>query len=426
MRIIDIFSTANTNLRRSKMRTFLTVLAISIGTFTLAMSLGLGEGIRSYISSQLGDYAQSNIYQVVKSGSREIANGGAFGNNEPVEYNPEQTKMVDSIDEMLFSKNDIDKLSNLDGVTSVEFNYMPKIDYALASNGKKYELSSSVFITGQNMRMVAGSNFKEGSAGEAGQVLLSRKFISLVGVNSSEEAVGKKININYTNYNGEKITESMIIQGLFEPTLLDTPLVFNQSDARRIASSQTPSGTPISYAVFALKADNITDEQFKQNLSDANFEANSLADVLSVFNNLISGIQLGLAAFSSIAILAAVVGVINTLFMAILERTREIGLFRALGAKKRTIFALFSVEAALLGFWGSVVGIGFAFLAQLAINNYAESTFLKGFEGLQLINITPLLIISIVTIMALITLIAGLLPAIKASRLDPIEALRYE
>jgi putative ABC transport system permease protein len=114
------------------------------------------------------------------------------------------------------------------------------------------------------------------------------------------------------------------------------------------------------------------------------------------------------------------------LLMAILERTREIGLFRALGAKRKTIFSLFSFEAMLLGFWGSVGGLIFALLAQTLINSVAKKTFLKGIEGIQLLNITPSLMITIVIIMAVITLIAGLIPALKASRLDPIDALRYE
>jgi putative ABC transport system permease protein len=112
--------------------------------------------------------------------------------------------------------------------------------------------------------------------------------------------------------------------------------------------------------------------------------------------------------------------------MAVLERTREIGLFRALGSKKRTIFYLFSVEAALLGFWGGIIGILFAFLAQTAINKIAANTFLKGVDGIQLLNIRPSLVVFIIVVISVITWIAGLLPAFKASQVDPIESLRYE
>ena len=66
MKKLDLIKTANSNLRRSKMRTFLTVFSIVIGAFTLAMSLGLGEGIRGYINSQIGAYDDANLYRVVK------------------------------------------------------------------------------------------------------------------------------------------------------------------------------------------------------------------------------------------------------------------------------------------------------------------------------------------------------------------------
>jgi putative ABC transport system permease protein len=161
-------------------------------------------------------------------------------------------------------------------------------------------------------------------------------------------------------------------------------------------------------------------------LKNAKFTGRSFADINNTLNSIITGVQISLAAFSGIAILASIVGVINTLFMAVLERTREIGLFRALGAKKGTIFTLFSVEAALLGFWGGLSGIILSLGAEQAINLIASKTFLKGVEGIKLLNISPSLAIFIILIIAAITFLAGIIPAIKASRVDPIESLRYE
>ena len=421
MKVVDIFSTSNQNLRRSKLRTFLTLLAIAIGTFTLALSLGLGQGLKNYISLQLGKYKDVNLYQVEKTTLSDFS--GGIGNKDPQIYNPNSSPSAASYLTNFLTNEDLTNLRSVNGTNNIELPYQPSILYALAPNGTKYLANNSTFIPENPPSLIYGAQLTEA---DQGQILLSQKYAPLVGASDSKSSIGKTLDIFYKQYNGKISELKLTVKGVYQPSLIQAPIVIDKYDAKNIAESQAINSTPQFNFVFVSRNLNVTDSAYKSNLKNAKFTGRSFADVNNTLNSIITGVQISLAAFSGVAILASIVGVINTLFMAVLERTREIGLFRALGAKKGTIFTLFSVEAALLGFWGGLSGIILSLGAEQAINLIASKTFLKGVEGIKLLNISPSLAIFIILVIAAITFVAGIIPAIKASRVDPIESLRYE
>lgn len=136
-------------------------------------------------------------------------------------------------------------------------------------------------------------------------------------------------------------------------------------------------------------------------------------------------ISLILGAMGGVALVVAAIGIINIMVMAILERTKEIGVLRALGAKRSTISRLFTLEASLLGFIGGVVGIAFGYgliqLANLFINAQLAA---NGVVGRNIVSLPVWLGLSVVVVTTVVGMLAGLYPARRAARLDPVEALR--
>ena len=138
-------------------------------------------------------------------------------------------------------------------------------------------------------------------------------------------------------------------------------------------------------------------------------------------------IGLVLGGIGAIALFVAAIGVINTMVMATLERTREIGIMRALGATKRTIRRLFTVEAGFLGLLGGVIGIGVAFAFTVVLNKIVNQQLSdSGVTARNVINIPPGLALIVIAVTTGIGMLAGRLPARRAANLDPVEALRHE
>jgi ABC-type antimicrobial peptide transport system permease subunit len=163
-------------------------------------------------------------------------------------------------------------------------------------------------------------------------------------------------------------------------------------------------------------------------IEEFNLQTQSLEAVLDVANQVLTLLQVLLGSVGGLALLVAALGVANTMMMAIYERTREIGVLKALGASRGEIRALFTVEAALIGLIGGVFGLIIGALLGRLVDWIAHRYLIsEGVTGVGALSIIPAwLAIGALIFAALIGLLAGLYPAARAARLDPVAALRHE
>jgi putative ABC transport system permease protein len=221
------------------------------------------------------------------------------------------------------------------------------------------------------------------------------------------------------------------VVGLMKRTLFSTAAIVPHGRAIELArkvQGDPDLHTPKKFAMFALvqvdreeRSAEVVEEIKKRELG-----ARSEMERYAAFQSVFLVINSALSLVGGAALVVAALGIANTLLMSVYERTREIGLYLALGASRKTIRRLFSLEAAAIGLIGGLVGVGIALLVGEVVNVAFHVVFPNRWEGYDVFTFPLWLLLGTVGFAVLVATVAGLYPAQRASRLDPIAALRYD
>jgi putative ABC transport system permease protein len=431
MKLRDILATASANMFRSKLRTLLTIIAIFIGAFTLTLTNGIGAGISAYIDKELGSLGAEDVLLVMGQGEST-----GLPTDEVKKYDPsKKTTALESQGNRtvtVLTNQDITKIRAIDGIKSAEPYQSTSIDYVTMAGKDKFIASTDTYLDGANYALDAGKLIN--NEAKERQALLPATYLKPLGFSSVEAAVGKTVIFGVTAPNGKLTEVSGTIIGVKQKTLAGGP-TFSINTAlltelRRVQFAGLPAAATSSFQYATARFDpNLTDTQItalKDRITKAGYSATTIQDQIGAFKSVVAGIIAVLNGFAAIALLAASFGIINTLLMSVQERTKEIGLMKAVGMGSGRVFLLFSLEAMMLGFWGSLLGVLAAIGVGSIVNKVVMESFLKDLVGLQLLAFPPMSLVITVLIVMAIAFLAGTLPAIRAARKNPIDALRYE
>lgn len=428
MKFLDIVRTANANLRRSKLRSFLTMSAVFIGTLTLMLTTGVGEGLKTYVEEQINGVGAKDsffIAPMIEGGVNPFA-------SSVQEYDPERVRSsATGIAQAVLQQADLDTIAREKGIEEVTPLYPTSPDY-FTTGDKKYVTVLTQTIDGliQPMRTGRMVNMKT----DAYEVTLPPEYVEPLGFKNAEDALGKNLTFGFTGVLGFKFEMSATIVGVQEKAIVNgNQTTGNISFIRDIYEQNTVGLSqdkkeqyPNAFARFDDSMSEAEVKELQTRLKSMKYDAITLEDQLGIIKQVIDGVITFLNIFAGITLAAATFGIVNTLLMAVQERTREIGLMKALGMGRRRIFALFSLEAILIGFWGAMAALLAANILGRIGSSIASRTVFKDFEGLQLFSFPLGAMIPIILLIMLIAFLAATLPARRASKLDPIEALRYE
>ncbi|TFD62599.1 ABC transporter permease [Cryobacterium suzukii] len=430
MRAKDLVATAISNTFRSKLRTTLTVLAIFVGAFTLTLTNAVGAGVSQYVDAQVGALGSPDVFIITQASDATTAGDG------PVKYDPNSSASVSSqqgppgTTTKALTDSDLTKIGETAGIVSVDPIRAVQPDYIQYDSGAQFEFSINATSAVTTADLTAGAQL-DGGATEA-QLVLPDSFVTPLGFASADDAVGASVSIGITDILGAKHTVNATVVGVSLESLLaagagaNDALIAELADAQSggIDTAVTSYGVAVAHFDNSLSADAVT--ALKADLATQNYAASTIEDQLGAVQTVINGIVGVLNAFAVIALIAAAFGIINTLLMSVQERTREIGLMKAMGMSGGKVYTLFSLEAIVIGFLGSAIGAGVAIGLGSALSAVLSQGLLSGLPGLNILLFEPAAVAFVILLVMLIAFLSGTLPAQRAAKQNPIESLRYE
>lgn len=434
MRLTDIIKQANHNLWRNRSRTILTTLAITVGSLTIMLTVGINAGVNGYIDKQVESTGGNDIIEVMPKGIADrMSSMMTLGATEVQEYrsNQGQSQQVSLTD------RDLAGIKRLKGVKLAKLSDLLYPSYITRDRdeAKKYKLTVGPLAASSiKLDLAAGRSVRiDGSEAEA---ILPDRYLEPLGFSSAKQAIGHMVRVGVPHRLGGQIDEVKIrIVGVQNQSIVGFGRVFLNDAAGRLIRSAYLTGMPEALQsqhgliIIQVKPGYESKEklaQIKQELTNMGYSSISEDDYISSIKLFFNAITVILTIFGVIALITASIGIVNTLLMSVQERTREIGLMKAMGLSSGRIFALFSLEAVSLGFWGGMLAAGLAVVIKQTVNPWAGRNFLSGLPGFNLIELNPLYVGAIVAIVMVVAFLAGTLPAKRATKQDPIQALRYE
>lgn len=397
--LIFIFTSAFEDFKRSKLQTFLTSLGIMIGVFAVIMLTALGLGLKKYISDQFDALGKNTLF--IAPG--KLLESGGFGASS-----------------LLGNRFDIKDLNRLKRIKNI-IGIAPLSSKSGEAKGTKKSEFVSIFFTSEDFFDITGFTVDKGrffdktDIEKRSKVLVAGPKIAEKLFGSVIEAMDKKVTIDNVNFTIVGIISSKGGGGFGGPDYdsyffgpYTTGFLFNPDKQFIRFAIKTEEDVSL-----AQVKDEINKEMLRRYEED-DYSIVEPTEILSVVNSIFGIMNIVLVAIASISLLVGGIGIMNIMYVTVSDKTREIGIRRAIGARKNDILYQFLIEGIALSIIGGSLGLGLAFIGVLLVQNFFPAY----------IDLPSVLLA--LGVSSAIGIIFGVLPARKASNLEPVEAIRYE
>ncbi len=406
-RLKDFFFLAVKGMKNRKLRSWLTMLGIFVGIAAVVGLISISKGMEAAIKEQFSTIGADRV--IVQPGSAFFGPPGSSSGLSKV------------------TQHDIDLIKRARGVKEAggfvfktsKFEFSGRTKYALGIGIPDDEESRAVF--GTRFAVSQGREFRKGE-----------KKAAIVGnsYSTDEKLMGRTIKPGGTvKVEGEAFKVVGIRRKIGDPAndvSVIIPIetaweIYGNKDEYVLISAEVEEG--FRPADVAARIKDTLRKDRNQEEGDEDFQVQTSEDLFASFTTILSIVQAVIIGIAAISLVVGSIGVMNTMYTAVLERTREIGIMKAVGAKNRDVMLLFLIESGLYGLVGGLVGIAFGLgmgkMVEFAATNFLGSELLKA-------STSPALILGALAFSFILGCISGVAPARQAARLNPVQALRYE
>jgi len=403
MQIRDILQLSLRVFKTNKLRTALTVLGIGVGIGTILFLVSLGFGLQKTILEQI-------------TTSDALLSLDVFSESSSI---------------LEIDKENLDKIESIPEVAEVSpiITIPAQIEIDDLSSGTMVSVVKPSYFKLSGIQAAKGDLFVEG---ERNKIVISSAALKSFNISDDNGALGKIVAIKLYLSKEEKEGENMVEEVEEVRLISDFEIIGIIEDESSsyiyipfsdVSHLNLPSFSRVKIKVSSQ--DKI--ESVRGEIIEMGFSVSALSDTIDEANKIFQVIQIVLSLFGAVALIVSAIGMFNTMTIALLERTQEVGIMKSLGASNSDVWKLFLVESIIIGFLGGVsgifLGVGAGQISNLAINKLASSL---GGSAVNLFYTPSEFIILILLFSTIVGFLTGLYPARRGSKLNALDALRYK
>ncbi len=397
----DFFRISMLSIKHQKLRAWLTIIGIVIGISSIVALITISQGLENAVRAQFSKMGVQDLRVAPKGLTGTPTSGISL-----VGLTKDDLEVVEKIKGVDYALGVIFKRA------SVEYHGEEQLISTIAY---PTDLAKKAFLD-VDLDIEDGRMFR---TGEKGSVILGYNIAQPDKFFKKQIRVKNNINIEGKTFKVIGIVEqsgiSTIDDNIFIP-LEDARILYNKPDEISAMTVHILPGVDM-YDV----AENIK-RKLKKSRGDENFQVFSPEQALERMSEVLGVVSIVLAGIAAISLLVGGIGIMNSMYTSVLERTKDIGAMKAIGATNHSILMIFLIESGLMGFVGGIVGVILGTLVSFGFEAIASK---MGFE-LLLIKIDYRLLIFALAFSFFVGVFSGTLPAIRAAKLKPVDALRYE